>query len=212
MDNKKPYMTAFRESLAAMKKTTARMKRENLVLLTEDGKSAYSTIRDDAVAKFNELLDGRLYRTRQVVTKRIRKFLDYARRIPEIPGVSVGELVIKQNTDRVVPTLQAYLPFKHIVNRLPVEGVLSLQCFADIYNTSDNAPSIILTACVGNPDKFPVWANFNEELSSTMDSKKLPALYQEKLEQALAKRIEAKKEHEESRKTNKRPRRSKKHD
>lgn len=197
MDNKKPYMVEFKEQLARMKKVTARMKREKLELLTEDGKSEYGAIRDDSIAKFNELFDRRVSETKQTATKYIRKFLDFARRIPEIPNVYVGEMIVKQETDRIVPKLQMYLPFKHMAGRVPVEGVLGLHCSADIYNTASDTPSIWLTACVGNPDEYPVWAQVQEGLGVTMDSKKLPALYQEKLERALAERIEAKKKYDE---------------
>ena len=85
MDNSKPYMVEFKEQLAQMKKITARMKREKLELLTEDGKSEYGAIRDDSIAKFNELFDRRVSATKHTATKYVRKFLDYARRIPEIP-------------------------------------------------------------------------------------------------------------------------------
>ena len=197
MDNKKPYMVEFKEKLAQMKKVTAKMKREKLELLTEDGKSEYGVIRDDSIAKFNELFDQRVSATKHTATKYIRKFLDYARRIPEIPGVSVDKMIVKQETERVVPKLEMYLPFKHMAGKVPVEGVLALHCAADIYNTASDAPSIWLTACVGNPDEYPVWAQVQEGLGATMDSKKLPAIYQEKLERALAERLEAKKKYEE---------------
>lgn len=197
MDNKKPYMVEFKEQLAQMKKITARMKREKLELLTEDGKSEYGAIRDDSIAKFNELFDRRVSETKHTAARYVRKFLDYARRIPEIPGVSVEKMVVKQDSERVVPKIEMYLPFKHMAGKVPVAGVLALHCSADIYNTASDAPSIWLTACVGNPDEYPAWANVQEGLGVTMDSKKLPALYQEKLERALAERLEAKKKHEE---------------
>lgn len=203
MDNKKPYMDTFKEQLAAMKEVTRRMKREKLDLLTEDGSSECRAIRDDGITKFNELFDRRVSETRQAAIKYIRKFLDYARRIPEIPRVAVGEMVVKQKTDRIVPTLEMYLPFKHMAGKVPVEGVLSLSCPADIYNTTSDTPRIWLTAYVGNPDKYPVWAQVQERLDATMESKKLPTLYQEKLERSLAERLEKKKKYIKTRKRKK---------
>lgn len=187
--NKKPFAAQVREAIKNLDATTKAIRKSEFKIADFQSPldNPAERIKREYITEMNRQFDELFKQTREYNLRIFGKFVECSQALSRIPNLAIDATKVRTDDTRIPSSIEVYTHCFQMRGKVPVEVVLTFTTNAKLYQMPSDRPKIILHACVGDCDKFPVWTDFFLEYGPTSSVEKLPEQYEAEMQKALVK-------------------------